>query len=72
MSTDPATVTMAELEQSDPAFATQVRRARRRQDAEAIMDLARTVQQTAHDQKIPTQPAEPALQLPTEPEPIWR
>ena len=69
MSTDPATpVTMAELEQTDPAFAAQVRRARRRQDADSIMNLARTAQAAASVPKTPKRAPEPE----TGPEPIWR
>jgi type II secretory pathway pseudopilin PulG len=70
MNDDVATpVTMAELEQSDPRLASQVRRARRRAEAENIMNLARAAQeQTVQDQAPPRQV--PAAR--EEPEPIWR
>lgn len=72
---DPGTpVSMAELEQSDPSFASQVRRARRKQDAADIMNLARIAQQATAESKAPTRavPKQAEPQQPTDPEPIWR
>lgn len=77
MSTDPSdAVTMADLEQSDRTLAAQVRRARRKEDAERIMTLARKIQQVSTPPPAPASGAAagsaPSTDGPAEPEPNWR